>query len=61
MSCDSSVSREAGYSLDDRDSFPCNARYFSLHHHVQSGSESHPASCLKCSRGYLPEGKVAGV
>jgi hypothetical protein len=43
--------------LDDRDSrvrFPVGAGNFSLHHHVQNGSEAHPASYPMGTRGFFP-------
>jgi hypothetical protein len=48
-----------GYGLDDRDSrvrFPAGAGNFSLHHRVQNGSRSHPASYPKVTRGGLSVG-----
>jgi hypothetical protein len=44
---DSSVGIALGYGLDDRGSrvrFPVGAGNFSLHHRVQNGSGTHPAS-----------------
>jgi hypothetical protein len=47
-----------GYGLDDR--FPAEAENFSLHHGVQNGSGTHPASYPMGTRGFLPCGKAAG-
>jgi hypothetical protein len=47
MSRDSSVGIATGYGLDYRMigvRFPSEAGNFSLRHHVQTGSEAHPAS-----------------
>jgi hypothetical protein len=48
MSRDSWVGIAAGYRLDGRMigvRFPAGAGNFSLRHHVQTGTEAHPASC----------------
>jgi hypothetical protein len=61
---DSSVSMALGYGLDDRGSrvrIPAGAGNFSLHHRVQNGSGTHPASYPVGARGSLPAGKVAGA
>jgi hypothetical protein len=60
----SSVSIALGYGLDDRGSrvqFLAGAGNFSLHHHVQNGSEAHPASYPMGTRSSFPGGKVAGA
>jgi hypothetical protein len=59
---DSSVGIALGYGMDDRGSrvrFPAGTGSFSLHHRVQNGSEAHPASYTKGTRGYFPGGKAA--
>jgi len=33
--------------------------FYSLRHHIQIGCENHPASCLMCTGGFFPMGKVA--
>jgi hypothetical protein len=61
---DSSVGIALGYGLDDRGSrvrFPAGAGNFSLHHRVQNGSGTHPASYPMGSRGSFPGGKAAGA
>jgi hypothetical protein len=61
---DSSVGIALGYGLDDRGSkvrFPAWAGNFSLHHRVQNGSGTHPASYLMGTRGSFPGGKAAGA
>jgi hypothetical protein len=61
---DSSVGIALGYGLDDRGCgvrFPAGAGNFSLHHSVQNGSGSHPASYLMDTRGSFPVGKPAGA
>jgi hypothetical protein len=50
----SSVGLALGYGLDDRGSrvrFPTGTGNFSLHHRVQNGSGSHPASYPMGTRG----------
>jgi hypothetical protein len=52
---DSSVGIALGCGLDDRGSrvrFPAGAGNFSLHHRVQNGSGSHPASYPTGTRGF---------
>jgi hypothetical protein len=52
------------YGLDDRDSrvrFPAGTGNFSLHHRVQNGSGTHPASYPVGTRGFFPGGKAAGA
>jgi hypothetical protein len=64
MSRDSSVGIALGYGLDDGGSkvrFPAGAGNFSLHHRVQNGSESRPASYPMDTRGSFPGGKAAGA
>jgi hypothetical protein len=39
---------------------PAGAGNFSLHHHVQTGSEAHPASYPMGTRGSFSGGKAAG-
>jgi hypothetical protein len=61
-SCDSSVAIATDYGLDDWDSrvlFPVGAGNLSLHHHVQTSSEAHPASYPGGTRGSFPAGKAA--
>jgi hypothetical protein len=62
---DSSVHIALDYGMDDRDSrvrFPAeDGDNFSLHHHVQNGSGSHPASYRMGTRGSFPGGKAAGA
>jgi hypothetical protein len=61
-SCDSSVGIALGYGLDDRGCrvrFPAVAGNFSLHHRVQNGSGSHPASYPMGTSGSFPGGKAA--
>jgi hypothetical protein len=61
---DSSVGIALGYRLDDRGSrvqFLAGAGNFSLHHRVQNGSGSHPASYTMGTRGSFPGGKAAGA
>jgi hypothetical protein len=63
MSRDSSVGIALGYGLYDRGygvRFPEKAGNFSLHHRVQNGSETHPASYPMGTRGSFPGGKAAG-
>jgi hypothetical protein len=62
-SCDSSVGIALGYWLDDRGSrvrFPAGVRNSSLHHRVQNGSGTHPASYPMDTRGTFPGDKAAG-
>jgi hypothetical protein len=64
MSRDSSVGIALGYGLDNRGSgvrFPAEAGNFSLHHRIQNGSGTHPASYPMGSRGSFPGGKAAGA
>jgi hypothetical protein len=59
---DSSVGIATGYGLDDRGSrvrFPTGAVNFSLHHRVQNGSETHPASYPTGNRVSFPGGEAA--
>jgi hypothetical protein len=59
----SSVGIALGYGLDDRGSrvrFPAGAGNFSIHHHVQTGSGVHPASCPVGTRGPFPGIKRSG-
>jgi hypothetical protein len=60
----SSVSIALGYRLDDRVCrvrFPEGAGNFCLHHSVQNGSGTHPASYPRGTAGYFPGGKAAGA
>jgi hypothetical protein len=60
----SSVGIALGYGLNDgstRFRFQKRAGNFSLHHSVQNGSGSHPASYPMGTRGSFSEDKVAGV
>jgi len=53
-----------GCGLDDRGSrvrFPAGVGSFSLHHCVQTGSKSHPASYPMGNGDSFPEDKVAGA
>jgi hypothetical protein len=53
-----------GYGLYDRMigvRFPAGDGNFSLRHHVQTVSGSHPASYQMVTRGSFPGGKPAGV
>jgi hypothetical protein len=64
MRRDSSVDIATGYGLDDRMigvQFPAGAGYFSLRHHVQTGSGVHPASYLIGTWGSFPGSKAAGA
>jgi hypothetical protein len=57
MSLDSLVGIRLGYGLDDRGSrirFPAGAGNFSLHHRVQNGSGTHPASYPMGTKGLSP-------
>jgi hypothetical protein len=61
---DSLVGIALGYGLDDRGSrvrFPAGAGNFSLHHRIQNGSETHPASYPMGTRDSFPGGKAAGA
>jgi hypothetical protein len=61
---DSSVGTAMSYGLDDRGSrvrFPAGAETLSLHHFVQNGSGTHPASYPIGTRGYFLGGKAAGA
>jgi hypothetical protein len=60
---DSSIGMALGYGLDDRVSrvrFPAGAGNFSLHHPVQNGSGSHPASYPMGTSGSFPGVKRPG-
>jgi hypothetical protein len=60
---DSSVGIALGYRLDDRGStvwFPAGAENFSLHHRLQNGSGTHPASYPMGTRGSFPGVKRLG-
>jgi hypothetical protein len=64
QSRDSSVGMALEYGLDDRDSrvrFSAGAGNFSLHHRVQNGSRTHPASYPMGTRVSFPGGKAAGT
>jgi hypothetical protein len=64
QSRDSSVGIALGCWLDDRGSrvrVPAGAGNFSLHHRVQNGSGTHPASYLMGTRGSFLGGKAAGA
>jgi hypothetical protein len=53
-----------GYGLDNRGSrvrFPEEAGNSSLHHRVQAGSGTHPASYPMGTGGSFPGGKAAGA
>jgi hypothetical protein len=53
-----------GYGLEDRGSrvrFPAGAGNFSLHHRVQNGPGTHPASYIMGTRDYFPGSKAAGA
>jgi hypothetical protein len=59
---DSSVGIPLGYGLEDRSTrvrFPVGAGNFSLHHRVQNGPGTHPASYPMGTRGSFPGGKAA--
>jgi hypothetical protein len=61
---DSSVGIALDYGLDDRGSrvrFPTGSGNFSLHHRVQNGSGTHPATYPMGTRGSFPGGKAAGA
>jgi hypothetical protein len=63
-SADSSVGIALRYGLDNRGSrvrFSAGAGNFSLHHRVQNGSGSHPASYPMGTRGSFPRDKAAGT
>jgi hypothetical protein len=60
---DSSVGIALGYGLDDGSSrvrVPAGAGKFSLHHRVQNGSGTHPASYPLGTGGSFLGGKAAG-
>jgi hypothetical protein len=62
--CDSSVGIALGYGLDYRGSrvrFLAGTGNFSLHHHDQKGSGTHPTSYPKGTRGFFAGGKAAGA
>jgi hypothetical protein len=61
---DSSVGIALSYWLGDRSSrvrLTARAGNFSLHHHVQNGSGTHPASHPMGTRGSSPVSKAAGA
>jgi hypothetical protein len=61
---DSSLGIATDYGLDNRMigiRIPTRAGNFSLRHRVQTGSEAHPASYPRDTRGSFPEGKAAGA
>jgi hypothetical protein len=61
---DSSVGMALSYWLDDRDSkvrFLAGAGNFSLHHRVQNGSGTQPASYPMGTGGSFPGEKTAGA
>jgi hypothetical protein len=61
---DSSVGIALGYGLGDRGSrvrFAAGAGNFSLHHRVQNGSGTHPASYPMGTGGSFRRGKSAGA
>jgi hypothetical protein len=41
-SCDSTAYEVTGYRSDEKGSIPSRSRYFSPHHHNQTGSGAHP-------------------
>jgi len=41
--------------------FSVGAEIFCFHHHIQIGSEAHPASYSMSTGGSFPGGKVAGA
>jgi hypothetical protein len=49
-----------GYGLDNRGSIADSGRSFSLRHHVQTASGTHPVSYLMNTGGFYHRGKVAG-
>jgi hypothetical protein len=60
----SSVGIVLGYELDEPGSrvpFPAEAENFSLHHRVQNGSGTHPASYPMGTGDAFPGGKAAGA
>jgi hypothetical protein len=60
----SSVGLALVYGLEDRGSrvrFPPGSGNFSLHHRVQNGSGTHPASYPVGTGGSFPGGKAAGA
>jgi hypothetical protein len=60
----SSVGIALGYSLDDRGSmvrFSAETGNFSLHHRVQNGSGTNPASYPMGTRGSFPEDKATAA
>jgi hypothetical protein len=64
MSRDNSVCIVLGYRLDDQGSrvrFLAGVGNFSLHHHIQNGSGSHPVSYPMGIRESFPGGKATGV
>jgi hypothetical protein len=61
---DSSVGTALGYGMDDRGSrfrFSAGDGNFSLHHRVQNGYGTHPASYPMGTRGSFPGNKVAWI
>jgi hypothetical protein len=63
LSRDTSVGIALGYGLEDRGSrvrFPAGVGNFSLHHRVQNGSGTHPASYPMGTRGSFPGVKRPG-
>jgi hypothetical protein len=59
-----SVGIELDYWLDDRGfrvRYSAGAGNFSLHHRVQNGSRTHPASYPMGAKGSFPGGKAAGA
>jgi hypothetical protein len=60
----SSVGKETGYELDDRDlgaRLSAEAENFSFFHRVQTGSEARPASYPMGTGGSFPGSKAAGA
>jgi hypothetical protein len=54
MNHDSLISIVTYDGVDDLCSNPSKGRDFSVRHHVQTGSGTHPASCLMCSGVSFP-------
>jgi hypothetical protein len=48
------------FVIDSTVRFPAGAGNFSLHHRVQNGSGTHPASYPMGTRGSFPGGKAGG-
>jgi hypothetical protein len=64
MSRDNSVGIATRLRAGDGSSrvrFPAGAGMFSLHHRLQTGSGTHPASYPVGNRGSIPVGKAAGA